>query len=241
MSHSVRMVLAGLFPGLRHLGYHLRAPQRGIKRHFTDKFAIRRYLDDHSVRKLQIGAGLNTGADWLNGDIDPVASGVIYLDASRQFPLDNDVFDYVFSEHMIEHIPFEGGRNMINECYRVLKPGGRIRICTPDLTKLLKLLRADRSKVEEDYIVWATREFIPSADTADPVIVINNYVRDWGHQFIYDETVLKRTLQNAGFTGFAQCKLGQSPDEQLRDLENVDRMPPGFLDIESMVIEAVKG
>lgn len=240
MSNSLRRALVDLFPSSAHLGRCLRAPQRWVKRALIDEYTIRRYLKNHSARKLEIGVGLNVRSDWLNGDLYPVAPGVICLDATRRFPFGDGVFDYAFSEHMIEHIPYDAGRHMLAECFRVLRPGGKIRICTPDLVKLMKLYRTDRSDVENAYLAWATREFIPSADGVDPVFVINNYVRDWGHQFIYDEPVLERTLRRVGFTDVIRCELGESADEHLRGLENPERMPPGFLDIESMVLEAVK-
>lgn len=46
------------------------------------------------------------------------------------FPFDSDKFDFVFSKSVIEHL-WEP-ENFIKESYRVLKPGGRIIIMTPD-------------------------------------------------------------------------------------------------------------
>lgn len=220
--------------------WYLRAPQRWMKRLLSDKQTVGRYLGSQAIRKLQIGAGMNVKPGWLNGDLNPIGPGVIYLDASKRFPLDDGQFHYVFSEHMIEHVPYPAGRNMLNECYRVMARGGRIRICTPDLANFLKLFRADRSQLESDYLAWATREFIPAADEIDPVFVLNNYVRDWGHQFIYDRPTLARALERAGFSDVSTHALGESADPHLRGLEYIDRMPPGFLALESMVLEAVK-
>ena len=239
---SVRRAVADLLPGplRRRAARYLRAPQRWAKRLFADAQAVRRYLESHQVHKLQIGAGTNARPGWLNGDIDPLGAEVIYLDACRRFPFQDNTFSYVFSEHMIEHVPYQDGRNMLNECHRVMAPGGRIRICTPDLANFLKLFRSDRSPVENDYLTWATREFIPVADAVDPVFVLNNYVRDWGHQFIYDRPTLARALEHAGFSDVSYHELGESGDPHLRGLEYADRMPPGFLALESMVLEAIK-
>ncbi len=237
---GLRRAVAALVPPSVRFGYRLRAPHRWTKRFLTDQTVIRRYLASHTVPKLQIGAGLNVKSDWLNGDIDPVGPGVVYLDASKRFPLPDNSFHYAFSEHMIEHVPYQAGRNMLAECYRVLAPGGRIRICTPDLANFLKLFRSDRSQVENDYLAWATREFCPLADAVDPVFVLNNYVRDWGHQFIYDQATLARALGHAGFSAVTTHRLGESGDAALRGLECIDRMPAGFLALESMVLEAVK-
>lgn len=48
----------------------------------------------------------------------------------KSFPFRNKTFDYVFSKSVIEH--FQNPDNFMNESYRVLKPGGRIIIMTPD-------------------------------------------------------------------------------------------------------------
>ena len=74
----------------------------------------------------------------------------------------------------------------------------------------------------------------------EPVFVVNNFMRDWGHQFVYDAPVLRRCLEEAGFTGVTQPALMESPEPSLRGLEHAARMPEGFLAFESLVFEAVK-
>jgi SAM-dependent methyltransferase len=46
------------------------------------------------------------------------------------FPFKNDTFDYVYSKSLFEHIL--RADNCIKECYRVLKPGGKIVIMVPE-------------------------------------------------------------------------------------------------------------
>src|SRR5437867_9832604 len=93
--------------------------------------AIRSYLSSHAVRKLQLGAGTNPLAGWLNTDGYPASFRVLSVDAREPLPFSDETFDYVFSEHHIEHMTFHEGRRMLRECFRVLKPGGRIRVATP--------------------------------------------------------------------------------------------------------------
>lgn len=206
----------------------------------TDRALVRRYLDRHPQRKLQIGCGGNLRSGWLNSDYYPRSSGILHLDATQTFPLPSDAFDLVYSEHMIEHVPHRGGQAMLDECFRVLKPGGRIRISTPDLNFLVELLREDLSELQLDYIRWSTRRFIADAPVEAASYVVNNYVRDWGHTFIYDERTLRGSLERAGFTEVSRHALGESGCEGLRDLENLKRLPPGFLQLESMILEASK-
>jgi len=46
------------------------------------------------------------------------------------FPFNSEMFDIVFSKSVIEHL--RNPENFIKEIYRVLKPGGKIIIMTPD-------------------------------------------------------------------------------------------------------------
>src|SRR5262249_42487295 len=91
---------------------------------------IRSYLKSHQIAKLQIGASNNILDGWLNTDVFPARSGVVYLDATRRFPFDDETFDYVMAEHVIEHIDYSAGQAMLKECFRILRPGGRVRFAT---------------------------------------------------------------------------------------------------------------
>lgn len=68
--------------------------------------------------------------------------------------------------------------------------------------------------------------------------MINNSVRDWGHQFIYDDKAMRHALAAAGFSNIVRCPLMTSRIEDLCGLENEGRMPPGLLALETMVFEA---
>jgi predicted SAM-dependent methyltransferase len=157
------------------------------------------------------------------------------LDATKPFRLQDSSFDFVFSEHMIEHISYFDAMSMLRECHRVLRSGGRIRISTPDLTFLVNLLADEKQK---NYIKWAaTNNRVPYAiDT----FVINNFFRDWGHQFIYDEKTLRAALRDAGFTNVIECNLQSSESKDLCNLENERRMPENFLELETFTIEGMK-
>lgn len=239
--------LAGHFLGeLRLVGRELRAGlKRGLKRARRevggiDRALIEEHFSGEKTRKLHIGSGIHPLSGWLNSDYEPSSEGVLFLDATELFPFEDASLDYIFSEHMIEHIPYAAGIHMLGECLRVLKRGGKIRISTPDLHFLIDLFREDKSALQSEYIKWSTQTFRKDAPYSDATFVMNNFVRDWGHQFIYDERALRHSLESVGFSDIVCRELNESDDSELRGLENEDRMPRGFLKLESFTLEATK-
>jgi predicted SAM-dependent methyltransferase len=190
--------------------------------------AIRRYLDGHEIKKLQLGTGTLPTPGWLNTDLDPTlgrtvtADGppVIFLDVTRRFPFLDATFDYAAAEHLIEHLHYDAGRRMLAECARVLRPGGRIRIATPDLERLLNLYeqRHRLSSEQEAYIRW-TADMWLEPDRASVAFVINNAFHAWGHQFLFDEDTLRATLAEVGFTAIDRFAVRESDDAHLQGLE----------------------
>jgi predicted SAM-dependent methyltransferase len=201
---------------------------------------IGQYLKETTTRGLHIGCGSHLLSGWLNSDYLPRHKSVLKLDATEPYPFDNGSFDYVYSEHIIEHVSFEKGKQILRECCRILKTHGKIRISTPDLTFLFALFSEPHSALHSNYIEWATNTFISGAPCYHPTFVINNFMRAWGHQFVYDETVIRLSLESAGFSQIKRCVLNASDDPALCNLENEARMPAGFLRLESMVFEGTK-
>ena len=65
-------------------------------------------------------------------------------------------------------------------------------------------------------------------------------MRSWGHRFLYDEPVLRRALEDAGFVGVTRHDLDESGEPALRGLANEKRLPEGFLRLETITLEATK-
>lgn len=184
---------------------------------------IQSYLSRSGTRKLHLGASFSCLEGWFNTDIEPVDRKVTYLDAARPFPFEDRTFDFIFSEHMIEHIRFEDGLDMLRECHRVLKPGGVVRIATPDLAVILGLHRPEKTDSQERYVNWIVQRCLPGVDMCQDVFVINNAFRAWGHRFLYDRPTLAAAMHRAGFQDITFVEVGESGSEHLRNLESHGR------------------
>jgi SAM-dependent methyltransferase len=170
--------------------------------------AVSRYLRTHDVRKLHLGAGENLLTGWLNTDLhDYGRRELVYLDVRKRFPFPNESFDVVFSEHMLEHLTYAEGQHCLRECFRVLRPDGRVRIATPSLERLARLY--DGGELRERYIRWAVETLEPELDAPLPGAVVNNFFRSWGHRFIYDAQTLRHALETAGFADVAESAVGE--------------------------------
>ena len=180
---------------------------------------IRACFAAHSVRKLQIGTSRNLLPGWLNTDFILEGPDTVYLDATQTFPFGDSVFDYVVSEHMIEHIEYAGAEVMLRECFRVLKPGGKIRLSTPDLRVLAALCAPEKNAEQMAYIDFIVERVLPGVTDCKAVFVVNNAFRAWGHQFLYDPETLRHLLGRRRFENIRDCRPGSSDDANLRGLE----------------------
>lgn len=204
-----------------------------------DRALMRDFMQQQGTRKLHLGGGWYTLPGWLNTDIDTVP-GVMYMDATRPFPLPDASFDAVYSEHMIEHVSYGSGLAMLGESFRVLRSGGSVRIVTPDIRSVLSLATIGEDDLRTRYLAWFCDTFCPPGTPPTWDQAINTFFYSWGHRFLYTETTLRASLEEAGFVNVRRTTLNESGTDWLRDLPNEARHPPGFLEFESLTLEADK-
>ena len=213
------------------------------KTRIRDPEIIRDYLKAHSIRKLQLGAGGNDAEGWLNTDIEPTVKEV-YLDATKRYPFLDGSFQYVFSEHVIEHVPWEEGLAMLKECYRVLAKNGKMRIVTPNLTKFIQLLNGDIDAEGQRFIAAKLRFHAWPETPVPAAYIFNQQVRQWGHRFLYDPATLRKSLELAGFKQISEYRIDDKTDPVFQEVESRTRYKGSdrwvVSNWESMVFEAVR-
>jgi len=103
--------------------------------------------------RLHIG-GWEVREGWKILDIQP-REGVDFLGTCidlSQFP-DNSITE-IYASHVYEHLSYSGElAPALREAYRVLKPGGLIRIGVPDLEVLCRLLLDSRLPLDDRFQV----------------------------------------------------------------------------------------
>jgi predicted SAM-dependent methyltransferase len=103
----------------------------------------------NGIERLEIGSGSNPEPGYVHLDIQADLPDLDILSDVRNMPLpDNFVSGEIRAVHIMEHFchPEFGGDELakqygttldvIKEVYRVLKPGGKFKIVTPDLEKI---------------------------------------------------------------------------------------------------------
>lgn len=214
---------------------------RSLAQRLGFQAAARRYLRAHPVAKLQLGASFKGHSGWFNTDLFPERWPVMRMDAARRFPLPDASFHFVFCEHMIEHVPLPGARKLLAESFRVLKPGGRIRIATPDLARIIGVYRDPADPVHQRYLERTLGTYALARDLPAHVVAFNGMFYLHGHRFIYDEATLRTVLAAAGFTEVQRFLPGESSTPDLRGVEiHQHAIGVEANNLESLVLEGRK-
>ncbi|MGB5962078.1 MAG: methyltransferase domain-containing protein [Coleofasciculaceae cyanobacterium] len=126
-------------------------------------------------RILNLGGGSNCIEGCLTVDIDPRADA--YVDITKNLPFTDSSVDAIFCEEVLEHVDLQLGRQLLRECWRLLKPGGILRLTTPDLN-------------------WFASRVSQSITACDE---INAIFYEHNHHYLYTRKALHFYCQQAGF------------------------------------------
>ncbi len=181
---------------------------------------------------LEVG-GLKQRAGWLPVNVNAITR--YYMDGTEPWPFEDGALSHVYADNMIEHVPLAGARVFLAEAYRCLRPGGIIRLVTPDLRTHVELyLTGDdvvHSKLADEYRALGVV-------IEHPVDIVRTPIGEFGHHagYVYDFETLDAELQRAGFKPATRKSMQESDDPMLRGLE--ERPEHGPL---QMAVEAVRG
>ena len=180
---------------------------------------------------LEVG-GITPRDGWFLVNIN--ARAPHYMDGTKHWLFEDGSLSHVYADNMIEHVSLEGARRFFSEAFRCLRPGGRIRIATPDIRAHVELycsagdvVRSDLAQVYRDLGVLIEHK----------VDMVRTPVGEFGHHrgYVYDFEALDDELQRAGFLPAVRQPLQVSDDPMLCGLEQ--RPEHGAM---QMAVEAVR-
>ncbi len=82
---------------------------------------------------VNIGCGASYHAAWVNLDAAPCSPQVRACDIREPLPFADASVDVVYHSHVLEHLNAIDGARFMRECFRILRPGGVLRVVVPDL------------------------------------------------------------------------------------------------------------
>ncbi len=235
---------------------------------FSAKSAARAAAKGHT--KLHLGCGPVAPSTWLNVDgswnarlqhypraravLDRLsllpkpqadlrwASDIVIHDLRKPMPWDAGQFEAVYASHVLEHLTWDHARRLLQECLRVLSPGGVCRIVVPDLEFLIGQYQARSVEPNpgffpEGVIVLNADAFVLNLGFASPVaraggvpIRIYEKVFDFHHhKWMYDQESLMARMSAAGFVDVRRHDFNDSRIPGIHEVELEVRVADGGL------------
>jgi predicted SAM-dependent methyltransferase len=110
------------------------------------------------MKYINLGCGwhFSNRPEWTNLDFEATGEGVIVHNLLKGIPYPDQFFDLVYHSHVLEHFSKDDGEKFMDECFRILKPGGILRVAVPDLETIcrnyLQFLEAGWKEPENELI-----------------------------------------------------------------------------------------
>mgnify|MGYP001263031083 CR=1 FL=1 len=176
---------------------------------------------------LQLGCGDNYNndsfihCDFYTRDFFNIfkKKNFLCLDLRYKLPFNDNQFEGIFSEHTLEHLYPSEALKLLNEIYRILKPGGILRLVVPDLKIYINYYN------NKDISLGRNYKFGCEA--------IWNLTQNFSHRTVWDSEMLIYYLKQNGFINCKEFDYRVSQNENLV-LDKEGRK------IDSIYVEATK-
>ena len=129
-----------------------------------------------------------------------------YCNASKRIPESNKSVDLIYSCHMIEHLDQEETSKFFNECNRVLKPGGIVRVVVPDFDKLVNSYKQnhDVDRFIHDSLLVGKK---PKTIIKKLQYLLQGH--EWHHQYFTKDSLVNK-IKSHGFSEIKLFEAGKS-------------------------------
>lgn len=184
---------------------------------------------------LNIGWWTHLGEDGLYANPNGVEGTYLYNhDLVKGIPAADNSLDVVYHSHLLEHLSYAEGIEFIAACYRVLQPGGIMRVLVPDLELWSKNYASGNQFFFEQYLRFGlgdNKELYPTNGS-----IFMGMLHNHGHKMGYDFETLANVLERAGFHRIRRTMVQES------DLPDIAEVEPYFpvKALESLCVECYK-
>ena len=153
--------------------------------------------------KINMGCGQrNFGSDWIHIDgnqFPHINSHDIWLE---EYP--NDIVDLIYTSHMIAYFDREEVVPLLERWKEVIKPGGTLRIATPDFQQMVSLYKGYNRYDLDNFIGPFYGKWQMGGD----------YIY---HKTIYDFDSLKKLLVSVGFKNVSRYDWRETSHSEFDD------------------------
>jgi predicted SAM-dependent methyltransferase len=142
--------------------------------------------------KLHLACGHDYNEDYINIDLyaPEDAKCDVRFDVAK-LPYDDNTVDEIKAFHIIEHFHFFEIQEVLKEWYRVLKPGGKLYLETPDFLETCRSFVEGNPATGMDIEQWRILLY--------GHFFAHAWVPGQTHKFLFTETQLRTNLGWAGF------------------------------------------
>jgi len=180
---------------------------------------------------LNVGCGDQLHPGFINVDYHWLPGLDLCWDIANPLPFQDACIAGVFTEHCLEHLTKEAAENFISDVFRILCPGGIIRVVVPDAEVFLRAYVNFSAgsvpsfpKPYDQYLMM---------EGASPMAIVNSIFRDYGHQYAYDYKALYMLLSKFPFSRIYRANFRSGLNKSLLiDTEARSQ--------ESLYVEAIK-
>lgn len=182
-------------------------------------------------RKYHLGCGDILIRDYLNiGYWEHLGESVLYENHAgitgafmlnhnlvKGIPAPDESLEVVYHSHLIEHFSFQEGIAFIKDCFRVLKPGGFMRVLTPDLELWSRNYVHGNRFFFEEYrrrYLHDDKDLYPTSGS-----VFMGMLHGHGHKMGYDRNTLVNLLARSGFRKIRRTLMQDSRMPDIRTIE----------------------
>jgi predicted SAM-dependent methyltransferase len=175
-------------------------------------YRISQYIKSNKIHKLHFGCGNNIINGFLNTDI----FFKIPLDITKKLPFKTETIDFIYSNHVIEHIYNFQFVKYLRETYRILKLNGIHIIATPSLKKICSILYVNKNASQKKKLLhfkgMQMNEKLDSATFLNRQMHIN-----YGHKYLYDYEAIKNIARSIGYRSIIIIDNKKIPDVKIRE------------------------